>query len=276
MADNLTKIKEIFTTVNDGISKEEFVANFKTLIEFVKQMKVANTKEMAALNTKYTKVVSDLTDNLKSTSEAEVTKAKSLAMDYCMKEMTTLTKQVNDKLTTIKNGVDGKTPDVTDVAREAATMAENAIKPLLPTIEQIEADLPKLGQPIRDSLELLPDGEKTKIEAIQDLRETLDRLEREIKSSGNSKTIYIGGQQSGGRIMKVIDLSDQLNGVLTTFSLPAFWRVISVQASSNPGPCRPTVDYTTDAAACTLSFTNQIDPTSTLATGQTLIVTYSE
>lgn len=105
--------------------------------------------------------------------------------------------------------------------------------------------------------------------------EHIDGLLARLKELG--KTVYVGGgSSSGGRIVKVYDLSSQLNGVTKTFSLPAFWHVITVQSSSFPNAFRPTIDYTTDAGASTITFTSEINETATLATGQTIIVQYAE
>ena len=62
--------------------------------------------------------------------------------------------------------------------------------------------------------------------------------------------------------------------LLKEFSLPAFWRVISVEGSSFPFSYRPTTDYTVSGSKIT--FTSEIDETVSLATGQTLIVLYAE
>lgn len=127
---------------------------------------------------------------------------------------------------------------------------------------------------VRNKLESLEGEERLKIEAIKDLREELDELKKKLtgiaKGSGSSTIAYSRGQ------IVLYDISSQLNGVLKTFSLPAFWKVLTVQASSFPNAFRPTVDYTVDAAAMTITFTSEIEASSTLATGQTITVLYAE
>lgn len=127
------------------------------------------------------------------------------------------------------------------------------------------------GEQIVEKINALPtedDELKIAIEHIKGLEERLLKAE----SSGGRQTVI--ASQRGA--VKLYDLSDQLNGVLKTFALPAFWRVIDVKSSSMPNAFRPTVDYTTDGAAMTITFTSQIDEASTLATGQTLLVEYAE
>jgi len=156
----------------------------------------------------------------------------------------------------------------TEVIKEQPVVKEVAVF----DEKKFEAEIPKLGEPIRDALELLQDDNRLDKSAIKGLDELLKKLEKKIGSA-----IYVGGGGStGGKIVKAYDLTSSLNGALKTFSLPAFWRVISVHSSSFPYVFRPTIDYTTDASAMTITFTSEIDETTTLATGQTLLVEYAE
>ena len=131
---------------------------------------------------------------------------------------------------------------------------------------------PDNGEMIVSKLESLEDKDKLKISAIKNLEEELEKL----KKQKDWQVIYSGGGGGGGRIVKSYDISSELNGSTKTFSLPAFWRVISVNSSSFPNAFRETTDYTTDAAAMTITFTSEIDAPTTLATGQTIIVIYAE
>jgi len=130
---------------------------------------------------------------------------------------------------------------------------------------------PDTPEVIKQKLESLEDEDKLSIKAIKDLQEELDKIK---KMKGTVQ--YVGGGGVGKHNVVAYDLSASLNGVLKTFSLPAFWKVISVHSSSFPNAFRPTVDYTTDASASTITFTAEIDASTTLATGQTIIITYSE
>lgn len=171
-----------------------------------------------------------------------------------------------------RDGKDAPLPDTTRIASEASKMAITEVLRQIPSIDDIEADLPKLGAAIRDGLELLQDDDRLKIEAIKDLREELDKLGKRINESMNR----VSGGASGGHIVKAYDLSSQLDGVTKVFSLPSMWRIISVQTSSFPNALRPTVDFVYDASANTITFTSEITESSTLAAGQTVILIYSE
>lgn len=127
---------------------------------------------------------------------------------------------------------------------------------------------PDTPEQVRDKLETLEGEERLTIAAIKDLREELDELKK--RGSGQHHTFAIQRGQ-----LSVYDLSDQLDGVTKTFTLPAFWRIISVQSTSTPVVFRPTVDYTSDAAAPSITFTSAVDAATTLAGGQSLIVIYA-
>ncbi|MEK6879741.1 MAG: hypothetical protein AABY22_09050, partial [Nanoarchaeota archaeon] len=118
----------------------------------------------------------------------------------------------------------------------------------------------------------LEDEDRLKISAVKNLEEELDKLRKQKSIS----PIYVGGgSASGGHIVKAHDLSASLNGSLKTFSLPAFWRVISVSLSSLT-PLRENVDFTVNGSNFTLTFTSEVDESTLLAVGQSCLVIYSE
>lgn len=161
-----------------------------------------------------------------------------------------------------RNGKDGKDADEEKIIKE--------------TIDTLEKNLPAFGAQFRDGLELLKDEERLDASAIKNLDKIIEPLMNDVKF----KTITVGGggggASGGGRIVKVYDLSPLLNGVTKTFTLPAFWRVISVHSSSFPNVFRPTIDYTTDASTMQILFTDEINAGSTLESGQSVVVVYSE
>lgn len=118
-------------------------------------------------------------------------------------------------------------------------------------------------QEVRDLLELLPEGEKLAIGAIEKLEERLDKLEK--------RPVSVNGGIIGRNLVQNYDLSPYLDGVTKTFNLPGTWSIVSVACSSFPSILRPSIDYTNTQQSIT--FTSQIDATTTLATGQTVIIT---
>ena len=176
-----------------------------------------------------------------------------------------------------KDGKDGKDFDESMIAEFATKQAILEVLSRIPRVDtiltEIEQNLPKFGTKYRDALELLQGDERLDIKAIKGFEDEFIRIEKMIKEL---PTVFVGGSSSGGRIVKSYDLSSQLNGVTKTFSLPAFWRIISVHSSSFPNAFRETVDYTYDASVYSITFTSEITADTTLATGQTITIIYSE
>lgn len=127
------------------------------------------------------------------------------------------------------------------------------------------------AEEVRAKLSSLEGDARLDVSAIKGIEKIEKRL-------GSVEKRPVGGWSaaSGGKIVKVHDLSGSLDGITKTFSLPAFWRVISINLSSFPSVLRPTVDYTSDAAAMQITFTSQIDAPTSLAAGQTCIIIYAE
>lgn len=97
-------------------------------------------------------------------------------------------------------------------------------------------------------------------------------LEKEIEKLRKMKgAVITGGGIVGRDIVKNYDLSPYLDGATKTFNIPAVWSIISVACSSFPNILRPTIDYTYTPQ--TITFTSEIDETTTLAAGQTVIIT---
>ncbi len=160
----------------------------------------------------------------------------------------------------VRDGVDAKEIDEAQVALRASEIAVKAVEALIPTPTPIKEELPLLGRVLRKALK-----KRLRISDIKGLKEALDK-----------KVVFTGsGTGIGGGHIRLYDISDQLNGTLKVFSLPAFWRVVDVKSSSFPNAFRPTTDYTVDASAMTITFTSEITAGTTLATGQTVLVQYA-
>lgn len=161
--DKTQTIREILKLIETNVTKEDFEENFKTLIEFVKKIVENNKKELESLREKYEGMFNALRlDNLDL---------------------------INEKLSKIKNGEKGdpgKDADETVVAYNASKMVQEELLPLIPTIDAIEKDLPKLGPSVRDSLELLTGDERLSMSAINGLEEALKELSAPQVSGGFS------------------------------------------------------------------------------------------
>jgi len=117
---------------------------------------------------------------------------------------------------------------------------------------------------IRNKLESLIDDARLDVKAIKGI----EGLIKDIKTL-KEKPVVMG--ITGRDLIKDIDLSAQLDGVTKTFNIPAIYNIISVVSSSFPTAFRKTIDYT--YTGTTITFTSEINASSTLASGQTLIIT---
>lgn len=278
MSNKIDKLQELIKMVNESLTREEFVANFSTVIEAIKVAK----KELAKLvDAKTDKAVTELEDFL---SEAKKTLAKiendnqaglSTIKKWALEKVSTLyansniEKLVYDKLSEVDaKMIEMKVPDTATIALEASKLALNEVLPKIPDNINLEQELPKYGQNIVDSINLLStedDQDKIDIEHIKGLRDELDRI---IRMSENRVVVGGGSRQS----IYYYDLTDSLDGVTTTFNVPAFTRILKVETFS-AAVLRPNTDWSYDASAHTVTF--NIDPATYLAVGQTVIIYYA-
>jgi len=164
------------------------------------------------------------------------------------------------------DGRDGQDANITEIITRASTiaseLAEDALRPLIPTAETIRAEMPP--------------KEELKVSSIKGLKRRLDRIAKRLDELKKQKVqVTAGGGGDIGGHVRYYDLSGSLNGVLKVFTLPAFARVLSVQSSSFPNAFRETTDYVVDGSAFTITFTSEIDAATTLATGQTITILYA-
>ena len=255
----LAKLERLIGVVSDSVTKKEFEDAVDTLIRYVQGINDRTVKDVKILK----EVFEDSLKKIQKDTESSLTDLKKRVdgafvadiIANMQREHTDRMKAVDAKMATVKNGDKG------DSVQGPPGMHGSPDTPL----------------EIIEKLESVPEKDKLVIEAIRGLRQELDELKKAANKSNANGTIYVGGGTTGGgKTVKVYDLTSQLNGVLKTFALPAFWRVHTVDLSSFPNALRPTVDFTTDAALMTITFTSEINAATSLATGQTCIVTYSE
>ena len=190
----------------------------------------------------------------------------------------------------IPEPIPGKDAVITDeikkeIAVEAATLAMMDIQ--VPVVDKIiektevikeqpivtqeikEVAIAERAEAIRDKLESLKDDERLDKSAIKGLDEILNEFRGLISGLNKNKTF--GGGIVGRDLIKDIDISSQLDGVTKTFNIPAVWNIVSVDLSSFPHALRKNVDFTYTTTSIT--FTNEINAGSSLAQGQTCILT---
>lgn len=190
--------------------------------------------------------------------------------------------QFQSALSQIEDGEDGKdyvlTPadknEIAGLIKVPVVEKETIIKEQ-PIVKEVA--LYDTAEDIRNKLELLRPGEKLAMDAVENLLETIKRLELELakKLKGTGTMLVPVGAGGGSKTVTYYDLSTQLNGVLTSFSLPAFFKMIDVKLSSLP-VLRKDTDYSIDPSAFTLTFLSPVAAATDLSAGQSLIVIYAE
>lgn len=277
------KMREMIDIASASLTKQEFLDAFAKMVEMLKNMEQkmnvrldSKTQEAENRLSELETLYQDTIKKIEADSTSSLSNVKKWVLDGVAYFITK--SQINERLGQVDaklaemNGY--KLPDASTIALEAAKMAQEGLLPLIPIIQKVEEQLPSLGIPIRDGLEVIKEeDEKLKIDAIGYLRKELDELKKQIGQAGTMRVI--GNAGSGGRISYAYDLSPSLDGVTKTFSLPSFWRVIAVFVSSAPFTLQLTTDYTVDGSAKTITFTSQIDAPTVLAVGQTCTILYS-
>lgn len=181
-------------------------------------------------------------------------------------------RQLSEAILHIKNGKDGK--DGARGERGAPGERGESIR----GEDGDDGENGKDGSPdsaddIRNKLELLTGHDRLTIDAIDGLKELLAEMDKKlIGARSGGSTVFA---QTRGAV-KIYDLSDQLNGVTKTFALPSFGLILDVKASSSAQPMLQGVEYTVDGQAMTLTFTSEIDASTTLSNGQRIVILYAE
>lgn len=242
-------------TLDSGaVQKEELAQVVKTIIEMLKLVQDLATNEIKEIKDQMDEFLTDA-KNTSSVNADLLNELSSLFESNKKLNIGVLANEVRQELSELSSRIP-KVPKMKDVWTRIA---------------EVEAKIPtlpdeKLGEDYRNALEALPEGDKLAIEAIQDLRKELDSLKRLITANKGG-----GGAIAGRDLFKDIDLSASLDGVTKTFNIPVVWNIISVHTSSFPNALRKTVDFTYTPTSIT--FTSQIDAATTLAAGQTVVLT---
>lgn len=188
-------LKSILTMVDKSVTKEEFLKAYKTLVEFVVKIEKKNGEEMDAM---WKKLEKSISENEKS-SETFFNDLK--------KEMLSIIPELKDGYTPIKgkdyfDGENGKDADEEKITSEIL----ERMSEVLVSLEANE---------IRNKLETLQGENRLDVSAIKGIEEKLNELDAKITN--------VKGMRGMRKIpiVKRYRLTDQCNGVLKAFTLPA-------------------------------------------------------
>lgn len=241
---NEEKLKKLLSLMEpDGLTEEKFLAMTKQVFEFLKKMRDKNIAEFQMIN----KMLIEFSKKLKDDNIADITDLKGQVKNLIDIEIKKLIENYKNKINEIDKKMlevkDGKDADEAIIAVEASKLAIEEILPQLPTIEAIEKDLPKLGDYIASALELLPEGEKLKIKAIEGLQEILDELKQRSQRLGGG-----GGFSYIAMLQHIVDdetPAGTINGINKIFTLTGTPNPVSSLKIYRAGARqRVTEDYT--------------------------------
>lgn len=189
----LHKLKELIKLVDESITRDEFLAAFKKLMDYVEKQQKSNKDELvdvgADLFKKFEELKAEFDSSFAAHTEAlSSTEQTTIAhLESKMAELETLARAriaehdtlIHARLAELK---DGQAPPI-----------EIIVESVKPHIPPPIPGSPDTSEDIRNKLELLEDDERLKIEAIKDLREELDKLRKlrnEIRGGGNNHPLY--------------------------------------------------------------------------------------
>ncbi len=157
-------------------------------------------------------------------------------------------------------------PKVKDGETPSDARLSKLIKPLLPVAIQGEPGVNGSPDTPTEIIEKINKEKGTRIR--KDKVEGFDELEKLARTAQANISVF----HNSGSFVYDYDLSSLLDGVTKTFTLPVNAKVIAVMGSSAPVIYRRTVDFTTTAS--TITFTSQVDASTTLSAGQTVVILY--
>jgi len=205
-----------------------------------------------------------------SVSLSQFTKAIDAVVKHLLRFEKKLEEKQSDAIDSIKRmsenfikGADGKDSTVQGPRGLPGLQGERSYVPG-PKGEPGNEGSPDTGEEVIDKI----NADKTMLIKMNKI-EGMDEIEKGIRVNRANTNEMMA---FSGSTVLTADISDQLDGVLKTFTLPSNARVLLVLSSSTPNIMRPTVDYTATASAIT--FTAEISASTTLATGQSVIILY--
>lgn len=181
---NLQKLQDILKLIGNTITKGEFIEAFKQVIKLVLGIQETTRAAIAKLESTY----ENLVQHGKDTHAQALTDLKKQTNDLFVRDrLNAMDKRVDDKLSTVKNGKDGKSPRPEDVVPHV--------------MKQVR--MPKDGSPdtpedIRGKLESLKGKDRLNVSAVDGLDEMIKQANKDGKSvefrGGRvGFLLYIGG-----------------------------------------------------------------------------------
>lgn len=229
---------ELDVLITTSVKKEEVAQIVKTLIDVIKATEERISDNVASNKGESDSALSELQRQLRDVEQ----RLRASLIDTDSKSTESLNnaiKQLRDEVKRVQNMI----PELPDYTERFA---------------EVESKIPTIKK----------DDEMQK--EIHNLEKEVVALKKEMKRVSQAPSGG-GGGIVGRDLVRNYDLSAYLDGSTKTFNIPAIWSIVSVATSSFPNVLRPIIDYTYTGQ--TITFTSEIDETTTLASGQTVVLT---
>ncbi len=185
------KLEKVLALIDGAASKEEFVRSFAAVVKYVKDVDKRLSGDFEILASTIRGIGKKIEDD-SSLTIADVKIQIRLAV-------ASLETRVNSKIAEIKdgeNGEDGKDADQTAIVEEVLKRLPSFLE--IPTAQDVLNEVPKLGERVRDSLELLDGDErldKKAIRGIEEIEKKINEISIRPTRVGGAKGIglYVDG-----------------------------------------------------------------------------------
>lgn len=257
----LQKLKEKLTAIDEAVTIEELKKAVEAMLQFSVKLQTKTETELKTIAESVKTAISRI-ETLASDQTTEAKKELQDSCDSMMSDMRfqceAMISEAQAKIDGVKDGKDGMDADEEKIITEV--------------LARIPEDPEETPEEVRDLLETIEvEDEKLKISAIGHLEEELKKVRKQIAELSSRP---MGGGIATRDIVRSMDISAQLDGVTKTFQTSAMYRVIAILMSSTPAAAvRENIDFTwTDTS---VTFTAQVDASTSLAAGQSVIILYT-
>ena len=175
---------------DDHIGKADVAEHIKKIIAYVKKIDERTIRDVRIIK----QSLEAFNAKLKNDNNTNVSELKDSTKNYVSGviakleiEHSKLKEMVDNKLAEVKDGEDADEERILDNLKAQIH---------LPTIDELEDDLPKLGTKIRDSLELLNGEDRLDVSAIKGLKELI---------KGSTSKVSGGGLNMGAVTIRTVD-----------------------------------------------------------------------
>lgn len=256
--EQLNKLKALF---EDGKADAKEVAElFSVLMKAMQKMKADMEEVMNGMDSsmavKHKELYAEMSQ-MESEMKTMMEKKDSMTMKECVKMMAKMEEEMEAEMEKIKEDMPSM-PDLSDIHSQLKEISDRKI----PKIEDIENNLPKLGEKIRDGLELLQDENRLDKSAIKGLDEELLAIRSLPRGGGASRRVF---QPYRDNFSSLTDGSTKI----FYLSRAPMSEVVFVYGTDFPRIYNPATDFTIANKVLTLT-----DAVVAPSQGATLLVEY--